>query len=150
MSSHVADFNARNKSLTAKLLQQSYRYHKLRKTFSKFYRRHYELVSKFNVVHQSFVTTAPPPHLRGFAGDSRANVWGSDFLSSLAVPRKCRACDIMQIYPRGIYDYKEQVMSLSRSPQCKAYSRAVMDEKSLSPIFPVGGVQWVQMTGALD
>ena len=26
-----------------------YRYHKLRKTFSKFYRRHYELVSKFNV-----------------------------------------------------------------------------------------------------
>ena len=49
MSSHVADFNACNKSLTAKLLQQGYRYHKLRKTFSKFYRRHYELVSKFNV-----------------------------------------------------------------------------------------------------
>ena len=40
VSSHVADFNARNKSLTAKLLQQGYRYHKLRKTFSKFYRRH--------------------------------------------------------------------------------------------------------------
>ena len=46
VSSHVADFNARNKSLTAKLLQQGYRYHELRKTFSKFYRRHYELVSK--------------------------------------------------------------------------------------------------------
>ena len=46
---HGADFNARNKCLTAKLLQQSYRYHKLRKTFSKFYRRHYELISKFNV-----------------------------------------------------------------------------------------------------
>ena len=30
-------------------LQQGYRYHKLRKTFLKFYRRHYELVSKFNV-----------------------------------------------------------------------------------------------------
>ena len=40
---------ARNKSLTAKLLQQGYRYHKLRQTFSKFYRRHYELVSKFSV-----------------------------------------------------------------------------------------------------
>ena len=38
VSSHVVDFNARNKSLTAKLLQQGYRYHKLRKTFSKFYR----------------------------------------------------------------------------------------------------------------
>ena len=49
VSSHVVDFNARNKNLTAKLLQQGYRYHKLRKTFSKFYRRHYELVSKFNV-----------------------------------------------------------------------------------------------------
>ena len=49
VSSHVADFNARNKSLTAKLLQQGYRYHILRKNFSKFYRRHYELVSKFNV-----------------------------------------------------------------------------------------------------
>ena len=49
MSSHVADFNARNKSLTAKLLQQGDLYHKLRKTFSKFYRRHYELVSKFSV-----------------------------------------------------------------------------------------------------
>ena len=49
VSSHVVDFNSRNKSLTAKLLQQGYRYHKLRKTFSKFYRRHYELVSKFNV-----------------------------------------------------------------------------------------------------
>ena len=46
---HVADFNARNKCLTAKLLQQGYRYHKLRKTFSKFYRRHYELISEFNV-----------------------------------------------------------------------------------------------------
>ena len=49
VSSHVADFNACNKSLTAKLLQQGYRYHKLRKTFSKFYRRHYKLVSKFNI-----------------------------------------------------------------------------------------------------
>ena len=45
----MADFKARNKSLTAKLLRQGYRYHKLRKTISKFYRRHYELVSKFNV-----------------------------------------------------------------------------------------------------
>ena len=49
VSSHVVDFNARNKSLTAKLLQHGYRYRKLRKTFSKFYRQHYELVSKFSV-----------------------------------------------------------------------------------------------------
>ena len=47
--SHVDDFNTRNKCLTAKLLKQGYRYHKLRKSFSKFYRRHNELVSKFSV-----------------------------------------------------------------------------------------------------
>ena len=49
VSSHVDDFSARNKSLTAKPLQQGNRYHKLRKTFSKFYRRHYEFVFKFNI-----------------------------------------------------------------------------------------------------
>ena len=48
-SSYVADFNIRNKLLTQKLLKQGYRYHKLRKTFSKFYRRYYDLISKFQV-----------------------------------------------------------------------------------------------------
>ena len=43
-SSNVSDFCCRNKALTAKLLKQGYRYHKLRKDFSKFYRRHSELV----------------------------------------------------------------------------------------------------------
>ena len=47
----VDDFNTRNKCLliTAKLLKQGYRYHKLRKAFSKFYRRRYVFISKFNV-----------------------------------------------------------------------------------------------------
>ena len=49
VSSHVTDFNTRNKLLTAKLLNQGYRYHKLRKAFYKFYRRHSDLVSKFTV-----------------------------------------------------------------------------------------------------
>ena len=39
--------NTCNKLLTQKLLKQSYRYHKLRKTLSKFYRRYYDLISKF-------------------------------------------------------------------------------------------------------
>ena len=46
-SSHVAYFNTHNKLLTQKLLTQGYRYHKLCKTFSKFYRRYYDLISKF-------------------------------------------------------------------------------------------------------
>ena len=37
-SSYITDFNTRNKLLTQKLLKQGYRYHKLRKTFSKLYR----------------------------------------------------------------------------------------------------------------
>ena len=43
VSSHVDGFNTRNKFLTAKLFR--YRYHKLRKTFSKFYRWHFDLLS---------------------------------------------------------------------------------------------------------
>ena len=35
--------------LTKKLLKQGYRYHKLRKTFSKFYRQYYDLTSKVQV-----------------------------------------------------------------------------------------------------
>ena len=42
----ASDFNCRNKALTAKLLKQGYRYHKLRKAFSKFYHRHSELARK--------------------------------------------------------------------------------------------------------
>ena len=42
--SYVHDFNNRNLFLTAKLLIQGYRYHKIRKAFSKFYHRHSELI----------------------------------------------------------------------------------------------------------
>ena len=48
-SSYVTDFNTRNKLLTQKLLKQGYRYHKLCETFSKFHRRYYDLISKFQV-----------------------------------------------------------------------------------------------------
>ena len=48
-SSNLSDFNYRNKALTAKLLRQGYRYFKLRKAFSNFYRRHSALVGKYSV-----------------------------------------------------------------------------------------------------
>ena len=47
--SHLDDFNARNKVLIAKPLRQRYIYHKIRKAFSKFYRRHFDIVSKYEV-----------------------------------------------------------------------------------------------------
>ena len=49
VSSHVDDFNTRNKVLTAKLLRQGYRYKKIRNAVSKFYRRHFDIVSRYNV-----------------------------------------------------------------------------------------------------
>ena len=48
-SSHAADLNTRNILLTQKLLKQGYRYHTFRKTFSKFYRLYYDLISKFSI-----------------------------------------------------------------------------------------------------
>ena len=45
----VTDFNTCNKLLTQKLRKQGYQYHKLGKTFSKFYRRYYDLIFKFQV-----------------------------------------------------------------------------------------------------
>ena len=53
VSSHVDNVNTRNKVLTAKLLRQGYRYHKLSKTLPNFYRRHFDLVSKINIVVNS-------------------------------------------------------------------------------------------------
>ena len=47
--SNVDDFNNRNLFLTAKLSQQGYRYHKIRKAFSKFYHRHSELIVKYHI-----------------------------------------------------------------------------------------------------
>ena len=47
--SNVDDFNNRNLFLTAKLLKQGYRYHKIQKAFSKFYHRHSELIVKYNI-----------------------------------------------------------------------------------------------------
>ena len=55
VSSHVNDFNACHKPMTAKLFRQGYRYHQLRKAFSKFYLRHFDLVTKYNVGLKHFL-----------------------------------------------------------------------------------------------
>ena len=66
-SSHVADFNTRNKLLTRKLLQQGYQYHRLRRTFSKFSCRYYDLISKFHVGLKSLLCQGLSEH--EFYGD---------------------------------------------------------------------------------
>ena len=47
--SNVDDFNNKNLILTAKLLKQGFRYHKIRKALSKFYHRHSELIVKYSI-----------------------------------------------------------------------------------------------------
>ena len=66
-SSHVDDFHTRNKVLTAKLLKQGYKYHKLPKAFLKFYRRHFDLVSEYNVglKNTSFARPSEPKFYGG-------------------------------------------------------------------------------------
>ena len=49
MCSNLYDFNNRNLFLTAKLLKQGYRYHKIQKAFFNFYNRHSELIVKYNI-----------------------------------------------------------------------------------------------------
>ena len=54
-SSNVAYFNTHNRFLAQKLLKHGYQYYKLCKTFSKFYRRYYDLTSKFQVGFKSLL-----------------------------------------------------------------------------------------------
>ena len=87
-------------------------------------------------MHQSFVNTASPPTGMdgGIAG---IIVWGSNLSSSLAVPGE--GLVILRKYtPVQFTITKSRAMTLCRSSQCRASSRAMMDEKS-SLLFPVGG-----------
>ena len=60
--SNAEDFKNRNLFLTAKLLKQGYRYHKIRKAFSKFYHRHSELTVKLHWVKKFSATR----HIRAY------------------------------------------------------------------------------------
>ena len=56
--SYVEDFNTRNLFLTAKLLKQGYRYHKIRKAFYKFYHSYSELIINYNIGLKTFCNKA--------------------------------------------------------------------------------------------
>ena len=82
-SSHVADFNNHNIWLTQILFKQGYRYHKFRKTFSKFYRRYYDLIYKFQIGLKSILCQGLSEP--GFYGDSvykLKKIVGSDIFSA--------------------------------------------------------------------
>ena len=79
--SHVDDFGARNKCLTAGLLERGCRCRRLGGAFSKFYRRHYELISKFNVGLKSLLHQGlSEPEFYGDLVYKFKKIWGmTDF-----------------------------------------------------------------------
>ena len=77
-SSHVTDFNNRNKFLTAKLLKQGYRYHKLREAFSKFYSRHFELIEKYHASLKNLCNKV-------FVIQNSMEIWYINFRKSLEI-----------------------------------------------------------------
>ena len=70
----------------------------------------------------------PPPHLRGWVGDSGANVRAVTFW----VPPQCWVSVglvvLCKYTPIEFTVIKSGALTLSRSPQCRAFSRAVIDE----------------------
>ena len=104
-------------------------------------------------MHESFVATAPPPTY----GDG----WGIAGLMCKAVTflvpvqrRVSAGLVIVRKYsPMEFTIIKSGAMTLSRSQQCRAFSRAVMDKRikscrhRCSP-WGWGGGQWLQITGA--
>ena len=110
--SHFDDFHTRNKCLPAKLLKQGYRYHKLREDFSKFYRRHNELVSKFNVGLKSLL---------------HQGLSEPGFYSDLVYKFK---------KIRGMTDFSDQFSKIMR---CKriGYNRNVMRQSACLVISPI-------------
>ena len=111
--SHVDDFNTRNKCLTAKLLKQGYRYHKLRKAFSKFYRRHYELISKSNVGLKSLL----------HQGLSEPEFYGDLVYKFKKI--------------RGMTDFSDQFRKIIMRYKCIGYNLNVMRQSACLVINPI-------------
>ena len=103
-------------------------------------------------MHQSFVTLSPPPPTYG---DGRGIAGLMCRVVTFGVLPQCRVSARLVILckytPMEVTIIKSRAMTLSRSLQCRAFSRALMDEKSLPPLFPISevGGKWLQMTGAL-
>ena len=107
-SSNLNDFNYRNNALTAKLLRQGCRYLKLRKTFSKFYRRHSALLEKYSVSLKTFLQQgiSEPEFYGDLVYRFRKNVGKSNFSEQF---RK-----LINRYKR--FSYSLDIISLAPDP----------------------------------
>ena len=108
-SSHVADFNTRNKLLTQKLLKQGYR-----NQSSKFYRRYYDLISKFQIGLKSLLRQGlSEPGFYGYLVYELRKIVGSNNFSAQFI--------------KIISDYKKMAITLMYRNRlhawCKTQSR---------------------------
>ena len=77
--SNASDFNHRNQYLAAKLLKPGYQCQKIRKTLSKFYHRHSELIVKYYIGLKTFLQKGISE--LAFYGDSVYRAYpGSEFV----------------------------------------------------------------------
>ena len=88
-------------------------------------------------MRQSFVTIVP--HLRGWAEIVGLMCEAVTFWIHPQCRRSARLVLLHKYTPVEITIIKSGAMIVRRSPQCRAFSRTVIYEKSLSPLFPVGG-----------
>ena len=98
----VFDFHSKNLQITSKLLTQGYRYHKLRKTFGKFFRSYSELQSKFGeyrfriIFHKESLTLSSTVILFTKFGGSKAKR-----ISSRRARKKWNAFDVVSMTQRS-------------------------------------------------
>ena len=86
--SSVEDFNNRNRLITEKLLKQGYRYHKLRKTFAKFYFRNLQLISKYKCNLKALLTQGiSHPEFYGDVINKLRKIIGHNYFQTLFVKR---------------------------------------------------------------
>ena len=81
-SSHVNDFNNRNKFLAAKLLKQGYRYHITPQSIFNFDCRHFELIEKYHVSLKKLLQEdiSNPEFYGDLVYKFKENHWKSKFL----------------------------------------------------------------------
>ena len=68
---------------------------------------------------------------------------------TFSVPHSARLVILCKYTPTEFTIIKSWATTLSRSPQCRVFSRAAMDVLAILCRWGGGGGQWLQMTGAL-
>ena len=112
-SSYVADFNTGYKLLSQKLLKQGYRYPKVRKTFSNFYRLYYDLISQFQVGLKSLL---------------RQGFWEPDFYGDLVYKLKKIV---------GSYNFSAQFIKIMSHYKKIGYNINVLQQSACLVVNPI-------------